>query len=82
MQQFEQQVPVKPAWEIVDVSDSFGPAAPGQTTRIKHIDFVTRDGQRSYVEVPFVAGWKERAIQLVDAHARELMGFVGTTSAE
>lgn len=70
-----------PLWRITDTYDSYGPASPGQTTRIKGVKFVTRDGQNSYVEVPFVAGWQQRAIQLVDEHARELIGFVGTTSS-
>jgi hypothetical protein len=62
-----------PLWKITNVRDAFTLAGVGQQTRIKQIDFELFNGTTSYVEVPFVRGWQDAAIKMVDEHARELI---------
>lgn len=80
--QFMSQDGSRPLWRVVDVTDTYGPAAPGQTTRIKHVDYETRGGHTSYVEVAFTNGWQQRAIALMDEHAVELDTFASATSSQ
>lgn len=67
-----------PSIRITRILDSFGPAAPGQNTRIKVVYFKVDGLNESSVEVPLTDNWVEEARSAVVQHAAELLELYHT----
>lgn len=78
MSDFQLSGDVGPRIKVMDVRDSFGPAAPGQSTRIKVVSFTIDDGTPQYIEVPLTQGWVERARSEIIQHAADIIDLLGT----
>jgi len=67
-----------PNIKITRVVEGFGPAAPGQTTRVMNVYFTVNKTPEQHVEVPLEPGWVERAKSEVIQHAADIIDLLST----
>lgn len=67
-----------PSIRITKVLDTFGPAAPGQTTAAKDVYFIVNGLPETHVTVQVSANWVEEARSAVIQHAADLLELMNT----
>lgn len=71
-----------PVWKVTKVSDTFGPASLGGSNRMKRVEYVMANGDKSYVDVPAEQGWPAEAARQIEAAVMDHIDALALESRE